>query len=944
MGIQGIEYARGHERLEELLGSIDRPGNYCVGGRLYLPMPRVVVDGVGELSFPVPRGQLKALIGAAERAPYGKGRRTLVDTSVRDCRQIDARNVRLLGRAWPDSLARIMDLVAEGLGLAAERLGAELYKLLIYPQGGFFEEHRDTEKVPGMVATLSLSLPAAGSGGEIVVRHGGRETTFDLTASEPSELSFAAFYADCLHEVLPVTDGHRVSLVFNLVLDSSRRGLGAPDYTDLAAPVTECLERWRDEGEFSKIVWLLEHEYSEEGLSFATLKNTDAAVAEVLHEAAERADCELFAAVLRIEEYGSPELEFDFGYDYRGDDEDDEDAVMGDVHDRWTALDGWAAPDGSQPALGEIPLHDSDLLPRGALADAEPDSRRIEGSTGNTGPTLELTYRLAALVLWPREKAAEIVMEGGIDSAVAWAATRITREPDPEDDGAQRILERLVELWPVEQHDCRRQNRAGMLRLLAVAGAAELAVDFLHHAVIAKYDGSENEALAEIMPMIGAEATGEFLVDLVCEQLVERPAVVIELLTLAEEVGDLTGEVDWRRALYRPLGFSLTGLQGAFKLAVKFRTEREEASRDHVLQWGSYLERDLDMDPDRPEPTREWIDDEAVRDLFLLARPHDLEAEAIQAARAVSDHPQIVTPGRMLPAALEGMHEDEELAGSAVYARLWRQAADFLLARSSSPPSEPSDWTIAADIPCDCEDCASLRGFCRDPAKRVERFSVRKDRRKHLHRVIDGYRLDVDHVTERSGSPYTLVCTKNRSGFRRRLREYAEDVRWMDSLRDCVPVRELGAASSGESGPPGKRSRGGKRGELSPPSLQPEGRCAGECSCASTGSLLDRGQLRPHVGEQLADERKGAVSIDRLDPPVDSLVAKLHCKRRVPGEAAEALDVRRIRAAIPKLVQQSLEAMREFVKPAQDCDPCLERLLRGLLQVETERLVRSVIG
>ena len=34
----------------------------------------------------------------------------------------------------------------------------------------------------------------------------------DLHPAEPSEVAFAAFYADCRHEVLPVTAGHRLTL------------------------------------------------------------------------------------------------------------------------------------------------------------------------------------------------------------------------------------------------------------------------------------------------------------------------------------------------------------------------------------------------------------------------------------------------------------------------------------------------------------------------------------------------------------------------------------------------------------------------------------------------------------------------------------------------------------------------------------------------------------
>ncbi len=784
MGIEGIEYGAAHARLEELLNSVDRPGSYCTGGRLYVPLPRVQVTGLGDLSFPVPPAQIEALFDAAERAPYGKGTRTLVDTSVRDCWQIDSRKVRLAGQAWPNSRAKILSLVAEGLGLPVERLGADLYKLLVYRRGGFFAEHRDTEKIPGMVGTLSLSLPAAGSGGEIVVRHRERETVFDTAASEPSELAFTALYADCLHEVKPVTAGHRVSLVFNLVLDSAEHGPGAPDYSDLAGPVAQCLAEWRDEGEASKVVWLLDHEYSEEGLSFQTLKNTDAAVARVLGEAADRADCELHAAVLKIDEFGTPDFEWGWA--------DDPDAVMGEVIDRRLVLDAWAGRDGGRPSLGEIPLDDGELLPFGALDDAEPDERRLEDSTGNEGPTLEHVYRRAVLVAWPREKAVEVVAGAGIDHAVAWAAARHASHGTADPDANRGILARLVELWPAEEY-WRKQDRDRLLHLLAAADAADLAVKFLSGVVLAKYDGSENEALADVIWLIGAEETAAFLVGLLEEQLPKRPACVVELLVLLGELADATEDAAWREPLRESVRAALTGLEAAVASRAQACAERDarrfELPDAYWARTRSWLE-----DGDGEKQPRPWIDDEAVRDLFLLARPLDLGREAAATARAIGEHPQIVTPGRMLPAALEGMHEDEELARSPVYSLLWRQAADFLLARSSRIPSEPDDWTMTVDISCDCEDCAALRAFCRDPGKQVERFSVRKDRRKHLHRTIDGYGLDIDHVTERRGSPYTLVCTKNRNGHKRRLREYKEDLRWMDSLLECAPDAPAGAA------------------------------------------------------------------------------------------------------------------------------------------------------
>jgi hypothetical protein len=34
---------------------------------------------------------------------------------------------------------------------------------------------------------------------------------------EPDELAYAAFYADCLHEMRPITAGHRLTLIYNLL-------------------------------------------------------------------------------------------------------------------------------------------------------------------------------------------------------------------------------------------------------------------------------------------------------------------------------------------------------------------------------------------------------------------------------------------------------------------------------------------------------------------------------------------------------------------------------------------------------------------------------------------------------------------------------------------------------------------------------------------------------
>jgi hypothetical protein len=78
--------------------------------------------------------------------------------------------------------------------------------------------HRDGEKLDRMIATLVIMLPSSHEGGELVVRHDGQERTIDVGADDEAafRIHFAAFYADCEHEVRPLRKGHRLCLVYNL--------------------------------------------------------------------------------------------------------------------------------------------------------------------------------------------------------------------------------------------------------------------------------------------------------------------------------------------------------------------------------------------------------------------------------------------------------------------------------------------------------------------------------------------------------------------------------------------------------------------------------------------------------------------------------------------------------------------------------------------------------
>ena len=772
-----VEYHPAQSALEGLLESIDRPGEYCTHGRLFAPLPRLEVAGAGLIPFPVPTAQAEALVAAAERAPYGKGPDTVLDRSVRDCWQIDADQVDVGGGAWSDTLAQIVGRAAEGLGCPRERTEARLYKLLVYEPGGFFSAHRDSEKATGMVATLVISLPVAGTGGELVVRHKQSETVIDLRTEDPSELAFAAFYADCVHETRPVATGHRIVLVYQLVLrGGSDGGLErAPDYDAVAERVAALLAQWdRATDAAEKIVWLLEHEYSEEGLSFAALKNTDAAVARTLAVAARRADCALYAAILHIEEACVAEYPQDLPY---GVDLDDSDLEAGEVIESEHWLDGWVAPDDTRPDYGKLPLRVGELLPVGALDDADPDDQWVNEATGNAGVEIERAYRSAALVLWPRARTVATLAGGGTGAMVAYVAEELERsDPSDAEHGRLRALAtQLIDAWPAPPPGRRteiEQSCRAALRLLFRLGDQAITLRFLRDVTTAIYSGGLN---AEVAAVVTPAALHDWLPEFIRANLPSRTDGVVDLVWRLIRVPAEGQDADWHAALRNATLLVLRTIAGALE-------ERTNAGPDRSLRR-----------PPKP------LDAATIRNLLALAWHFDLAPEANAVAALLIEHPAAAPPDRTLPAALATLPGlTQRNAAAPAFMTLWRHTAGYLLARSAQPPATPHDWALKASIPRHCPHCRELQRFYADPRERVLRLPLRQELRRHLHRIIDDHGLDLLHETERKGRPYTLVCTKTRAGHERRLKEYAADITHMRLLVETA--ERIGAAVAADGG------------------------------------------------------------------------------------------------------------------------------------------------
>ena len=207
------------QRLAQLLGATHGRGSFSARRTASPDDLHIDVTGVGPLTMPVSAAKAKQLIAVARPAQYGQGEQTLTDATVRYTWQVPMSRVRIDKRQWNRTLTPVLEGFRDDLGLPeGSRLKAELHSLLVYSPGQFFLPHQDSEKSDDMVGTLTVTLPGTSRGGELIVQHGEQQISY---RSSDKLLSFVAFYADCRHEVQPVTSGYRVVLTYNLLLSAA---------------------------------------------------------------------------------------------------------------------------------------------------------------------------------------------------------------------------------------------------------------------------------------------------------------------------------------------------------------------------------------------------------------------------------------------------------------------------------------------------------------------------------------------------------------------------------------------------------------------------------------------------------------------------------------------------------------------------------------------------
>jgi len=764
------------KQLHRALTKIDRPGSFCSRGSVSPTLPGLTITDIGTIALPLSVAQAKQIKKVCEQAPYGKGEKTVIDTKVRKVWQLMPDRFELTNPAWQDFLQQTLTTVQNELGLQDEKLECSLYNLLLYEKGSFFLPHRDGEKAERMVATLVIVLPSQYQGGELVIRHDGKEETIDFTTVENGHFlsHFAAFYADCEHEIRPLKSGYRLCLIYNVTLAKSKKRITAPRSGSHIEAVANILQSWiasDAEDRPDKLAITLDHQYSKDGLSWDTLKGVDRVKADVMREVGRRSGCVVHLAILTLHESGAAdEDEQDWGYDDEEGDSDDYD--MAEDFDSELTADDWIDDGGNPVAIGELSVEENEVVSSKGLDEIKPEVD-VEGFTGNEGLTIDHWYRHVAIFLWSAEDHFARICEGSLTTAIDTLHRMLSewkKRPKAKQAEAKaecvRLARQILTHWRKQVGDT---DASGIFAMLEELDELVLFQAFFQHAF-------QSDPSFELPPSFlrdcekhGWASFTESLTELV------RSATLTTLKPIAGLVGRITsipfvGKRSERLDLVKSLTSTLFTRLVHLDTAPEFASNWEQRGIDRSAIIVEFL-RATNATGDAKLTSR------FIAHIQELPERYPLLPTQINALTALRS---ILTPPfpDLAPWLAECRHELEGLTGVM--------------------PTAPVDFVRAAPLACSCATCKAINQFLLHPTHREHRIRAVQPLRTHAEQHVRRHNCDLDCDTDRKGSPHTLVLAKNTMSYQVRLNKYHDDMRHLETIKAIQS--EMGTTSDeGES-------------------------------------------------------------------------------------------------------------------------------------------------
>jgi predicted 2-oxoglutarate/Fe(II)-dependent dioxygenase YbiX len=756
------------------------------------------VTGLGTVKLPITARAAQQLRAAASPSAFGLREQTLHDPNVRNSWEVGPRRVKLSAR-WEEALRGHLVEIQDALGVPAGAvLRAELDKLLLYEQGQFFKPHQDSEKSDDMVGTLVVVLPSQYTGGALTVEHRGERSTFKRLATQAKDLSLLAFYADCHHEISPVSTGVRVALTYRLVLDARGAEVSLRDHGALVERLTGQVRAHFETpvargylrtppAPPRRLIYLLDHEYTQRSLSWDHLKNGDRLRAAALQAVAQRLDCECALALAEVHEIWNCEDEGLFGRSARwggwrgralvgaGEDAEEEGHKITDLCDSSIELTSWVDAEGLRLEGNRIVVESHELCATRPSSDLKPYRSEYEGYQGNYGNTLERWYHRGAVALWPRSLAFALAAE----TSPGWAVDQLLAlaRTTPQRAAAVAKARSLLPQWSSSIQDLAKERSfvTKLLQLAARLDDAELALSLLapiRADVLSS--GPVRSALMALVEIHGVVWGQRLFEAWMPREALRTPPWIPALAELAQALRE------------GPVGAALAN----------WLVDREVAAA---------LER---LGLERRVLAEAWLDldafaDEAAHLAHVLAaavgiaRP-ELVERIVQALTSAS-HPASLS--LLLQVLRAAMARSPALREVVLGSSLHLACVERIEALLSAPPRAAGDWALRCPRICGCADCDGLWKFLASSDQGLD-WPLNKDRRAHLHHVIELARLPLTHLTLHRGSPHILQLRKQPSLFTREASHREQLRSILAELRGARP------ASASARRPPRSPSKG----------------------------------------------------------------------------------------------------------------------------------------
>ncbi|KAL8811889.1 MAG: hypothetical protein Q9200_001444 [Gallowayella weberi] len=743
--------------LDQTLSQFKTFGSFATSGKIPGDVSKgLSIQGVDRIAFPLIEYQAKQLVQACHRAPFGKGSQTVVDQNVLKTWELNPDQFELLNPAWPAVMDNLTKTISKELGCASKvSVKANLYKLLLYEEGAFFKPHKDTEKEPGMFATLVVCLPSEFEGGTVITKHCGKTKVFESHSS--FHHSYISWYADVTHEVQPITSGYRIALVYNVINNTPGHDQSASLAIAQKQKLSNVLCGWHRAASIEgmevpeALVYKLDHQYTDAHLKLQALKGLDRVKAEYLRETCENADICFYLASMEFRKEGSAEDD-SYGGRYKrryyDDFDSDESASSGihtleDILEEEITLKRITDLDGNILAM-DLELYDEDLIVQEGAFEREPDHEDYEGYTGSAGATATHWLHDSVIVLIPlqsRETFFKDLWPKGQVNINDWMRRlmQVVQASSPSDFCCKDLIELSCSLIRQKPMTTQERNRNFLGKAPFTASDPDLRISA---SVVLK----DQRLFEEVLSTSSATSLVVFRdigTAMAHFNLLTDPAAINALLN---KVPTFHGRVQAVEKVKEGFKGLLDILTPRFKVECRKSVKRSRPS----VQQGTTPVECLLIAEHVDQLLDHIVDDTGSMHLDTINGKIVSEAEMCDLVAFETFYFPLFA--KLLSRVTESPDRGR------THQQIILKVLNSYIQRYVQPePLQTGNMTRSQQGCRRCADCKALDSFLLDPRLKTWRFPVSRSRRAHLHQMLEG--TSNSHVTDRSGLE-TLVGTK----------------------------------------------------------------------------------------------------------------------------------------------------------------------------------------